>query len=83
MAWIAKILARWATAANIQARLNAESDLKERDAQIAQLRSRIALLEAEVEFLTQWREAEIAVLKKKAAIERIAATVSQEMPERE
>ena len=83
MAWIARLLARWADAANVRVRLGAEADLKEQKQITAQRESRIALLEAEVEFLTQWRDKELATLKKEAAIARIATTVSQELPERE
>lgn len=82
-AWIARLLARWANHFNVQARLDAESDLRAEQAVGKQKDSKIALLEAEVAFLAQWRDAELAVLEKKAAIERIAKVASQELPERE
>lgn len=81
--WIARLLARWANYANVRARQDAEADLKAEQATVKQKDSRIALLEAEVAFLAQWRDSELAVLEKKASIERAAKVLSMEMPERE
>lgn len=87
MAWIARILsrllARWANYANVRARQDAEADLKAEQAAGKQKDSRIKLLEAEVEFLAQWRDSELAVLEKKASIERAAKVLSKEMSELE
>lgn len=76
MAWIARLLARWTSDILL-------ADNRELRAQLKQKDSEIALLKAEVEFLTEWRAKELARLRKEADIARTASVLSHEMTERE
>ena len=58
----------------------AEQDLRDARTRIAQQDSRLALLESEVEFLTQWREREVSRLDAEIAILRAKRVLATDTP---